>query len=68
MAIDRKTVKNILKAKKEACITWDEAAARAGIPVSSWMTGVPYALPTEVEVRKLAPVLNTTYEALTGDK
>ena len=68
MAIDRKTVKNILKAKKEAELTWDEIAARANIPVSSWMTGVPYALPTEEEVRKIAPVLKTTYEALVGGK
>lgn len=66
MAIDRKTIKNIFKAKKEAEMTWDEIAAKAGVPVSSWMTGVPYTAPTEEEVRKIAPVLNTTYEALTG--
>lgn len=68
MAINRKTVRKIAQLKKEAEMTWDELAARAGIPVSSWMAGTPAFLPSEDEVRKIAAVLGTTYEALTGDK
>lgn len=68
MTINRKTVKNILAAKKASGKGWDQVAAEAGIPVASWMTGAPYTQPTEEEVRKLAPVLNTTFEALTGGK
>lgn len=66
--MDRKTIKNIFKAKKDCGKGWDQIAAEAGVPVSSWMTGVPFAEPTEEEVRKIAPVMNTTYEALTGGK
>lgn len=56
--------KRILKLKKEIELTWDEIAYKAGIPVSSWMTGIPTSNPTDDELRKIAPVLNTTYEYL----
>lgn len=59
-----KIYKRILKKKKEIGKTWDEIALEAGIPVSSWMTGIPTAQPTDEELHKLAPVLNTTYEYL----
>lgn len=56
--------KRILKLKKETELTWDVIAYKAGIPVSSWMTGIPTSNPTDDELRKIAPVLNTTYEYL----
>lgn len=59
-----KVYKRILKMKKEVGKTWDEIAQEAGIPVSSWMTGLPTVQPSDDELRKLAPVLNTTYEYL----
>lgn len=59
-----KIYKRILNCKKEAGLTWDEIAYKAGIPVSSWMTGIPTSNPTDDELRKIAPVLNTTYEYL----
>lgn len=68
MIIDRKTVKRIMAAKKACGKGWDQIASEAGIPVASWMTGAPYTQPTEEEVRKLAPVLNTTFEELIGEK
>lgn len=59
-----KLYKRILKCKKEVGLTWDQIAQEAGIPVRSWMTGIPSANPTDEELRKMAPVLNTTYEYL----
>ena len=53
--------KRILQRKEEIGLTWDEIALVAGIPVSSWMTGVPTSVPSDDEMEKLAPVLNTTY-------
>ena len=53
--------KRILKRKEAIGLTWDEIALVAGIPVSSWMTGVPTSVPSDDEMEKLAPVLNTTY-------
>lgn len=43
---------------------WDALAAAAGIHVSSWMTGLPSSNPTDEELKKLAPVLGTTFEWL----
>lgn len=54
----------ILQKKKEAGLTWDQIAARAKIPLASWMTGIPTSQPTDEELRKIAPVLNTTYKWL----
>lgn len=59
-----KVYKRILQCKKKTTLTWDEIAEQAGIPVSSWMTGIPTSSPTDEELQKIAPVLNTTYEFL----
>lgn len=56
--------KRILEKKTEKKMTWDELAQKAGISVSSWMTGLPTASPSDEEIRKIAPVLDTTYEYL----
>lgn len=56
--------KRILKRKEAIGLTWDEIALVAGIPVSSWMTGVPTSVPSDDEMEKLAPVLNTTFSYL----
>lgn len=56
--------KRVLKCKKASGLSWNEIAKRAGIKVSSWMTGLPTSQPTDEELRKIAPVLNTTYEYL----
>ena len=50
--------------KIESRLTWDEIAKKAGIKVSSWMTGVPTYSPSDDDLRKIAPVLGTTYEYL----
>ena len=59
-----KVFKRVMKKKVESGLTWDEIAGRAGIPVASWMTGIPTSSPTDDDLRKIAPVLNTTYEWL----
>lgn len=56
--------KRILAKKKETKKTWDVIAKEAGIKLASWMTGLPTSQPTDEELRKLAPVLGTTYEYL----
>ena len=56
--------KRILKRKKAMGLTWDELAAKAGIPVSTWMTGASYCKPTDDELKAMAPVLYTSYEWL----
>lgn len=56
--------KRILQKKKEVGKTWDEIAHEAQIAKASWMTGLPTSQPTDEELHKLAPVLNTTYEWL----
>ena len=53
--------KRILQRKEAIGLTWDEIALVAGIPVSSWMTGVPTSVPSDDEMEKLAPILNTTF-------
>ena len=56
--------KRILQKKNEVRTTWDEIAQEAHIALGSWMTGLPTSQPTDEELRKMAPVLNTTYEWL----
>ena len=56
--------KRILQKKKEAGLTWDEICKASQIRLGSWMTGLPTSKPTDEELKKLAPVLNTTYEYL----
>lgn len=59
-----KMFKRILEAKQKVGKTWDEIAKEAGIKLGSWMTGLPTSSPTDKELRKMAPVLDTTYEWL----
>ena len=56
--------KRILEKKKESGLTWDEITHEAHIRLGSWMTGLPTSRPTDEELKKLAPVLNTTYKWL----
>jgi transcriptional regulator with XRE-family HTH domain len=59
-----KIFKRILKLKKKSGLTWAEIAELAGIPLKSWMTGLPTTEPTDEELKKLAPVFGVTYEYL----
>lgn len=56
--------KRINAKRTEAGLTWNELAKRAGIKTSTWMTGLPISHPTDEEVRKIAPVVNSTYAYL----
>ena len=58
--------KRINAKRKEAGLTWNELAKKAGIKMATWMTGLPISHPTEAEVRKIAavPEMNTTYAYL----
>lgn len=53
--------KRIDKKRKQAGLTWSQLAKKAGIKEKSWMTGLPISHPTEEEIRKIAPVVNSTY-------
>ena len=56
--------RRVLMKKKESGLTWDEICKAAKIRLGTWMTGIPTSKPTDEELKKLAPVLNTTYEYL----
>ena len=56
--------KRIFEKKKEAGLTWDEIAKEAKIRLGTWMTGLPTSQPTDEELKRLAPVLKTTYKWL----
>lgn len=56
--------KRIMAKKVETKKTWDEIAHEAHIRLATWMTGLPTSKPTDEELRRLAPVLGTTYEWL----
>lgn len=60
--------KRIMERKKAVGLTWDEIAKAAHIRLGSWMTGLPTSKPTDEELKKLAPVLETTYEWLKNGK
>lgn len=60
--------RRIMAKKKEAGLTWDEITHKAHIRLGTWMTGLPTSKPTDEELHKLAPVLNTTYEFLKNGK
>lgn len=60
--------KRVMEKKMESGLTWDEIAKAAHIPLSTWMTGLPNDKPTDEELNRLAPVLNTTYEYLKEGK
>ena len=59
-----KVFKRILEAKQQIGKSWDQISKEAGIPLASWMTGLPTSQPSDKELRKIAPVLDTTYEWL----
>ena len=63
-----KVYKRILQKKMEVGKTWDEIAKEAGIKLASWMTGLPTSSPSDSDLRKIAPVLNTTYKWLKTGK
>ena len=56
--------KRINAKRKAAKLTWNQLAEKAGIPVSTWMTGLAISHPTDEEIRKIAPVVNSTYAYL----
>jgi transcriptional regulator with XRE-family HTH domain len=56
--------RRVREKKMELGYEWDALAAAAGIHISSWMTGLPSSNPTDEELKKLAPVLGTTFEWL----
>lgn len=58
----------ILEKKKESGKTWDQIAKEAHIKLGSWMTGLPTSSPSDEDLRKMALVLNTTYEFLKNGK
>lgn len=61
--------KRIMDQKKKVGLTWDQIAKEAHIKQASWMTGIPTSSPTDEDLKKLAPVLNTTFEWLkNGEK
>lgn len=64
MTDNQKVFYRLIQKKKEAGLTWDEAAKKAHIRLASWMTGTPGTKPSEDDLRKIAPVLSTTYEYL----
>jgi len=53
-----------MRKKIDSRLEWNEIAAKAGIKISSWMTGIPTSNPADDDIRKIAPVLGTTYEWL----
>ena len=58
--------KRINTKRKEAGLTWNELAKKAGIKMATWMTGLPISHPTDEEVHKIAavPEMSTTYAYL----
>lgn len=53
--------KRINEKRIEAGLTWNQLASKAGIKVSTWMTGLMISHPKDDEIRKIAPVVNSTY-------
>lgn len=56
--------RRIMQKKIESRLEWNEIASNGGIKISSWMTGIPTSNPTDDDIRKIAPVLGTTFEWL----
>lgn len=56
--------KRITDLKIELRLTWNDIARDAGIKMSTWMTGLPTSNPSDSELKKIAPVLGTTYQWL----
>lgn len=59
-----KVYKRVNTKRKSCNLTWSELAELAGIPLASWMTGIPTSNPTDAELEAIAPVLGTTYDYL----
>lgn len=53
--------KRIDEERRNCGLTWTQLAKKAGIKMKTWMTGLPINHPTEEEIRKIAPVVNSTY-------
>lgn len=56
--------RRIMQKKIESRLEWNEIASNGGIKISSWMTGIPTSNPIDDDIRKIAPVLGTTFEWL----
>jgi transcriptional regulator with XRE-family HTH domain len=56
--------KRINAKRIEANLTWRELCSKSGVRMSTWMTGLPISHPTDEEIRKIAPVVNSTYAYL----
>ena len=56
--------KRINAKRKEAGLTWSQLASQAGIKMSTWMTGLPISHPSDEDIHKIAPVVNSTYAYL----
>ncbi len=54
----------IIKHKEKSGLSWNELAEKADIAITSWMTGIPTSSPSNEELRRLAPLLGTTYDYL----
>ena len=57
-------LKRVYEKKIESGKSWDVIAAEAHIRLATWMTGIQTCKPTDAELKKIAPVLNTTYKYL----
>lgn len=57
----RNVYRRIEEERVRCGLTWNKLARQAGVPMSTWMTGLPIAHPTDEEVRKIAPVVRSTY-------
>lgn len=64
MTGNQKIFTRVLDKKIESGLTWDQAAKQAHVRLASWMTGQPGTKPSDDDLKKLAPVFNTTYEYL----
>lgn len=56
--------KRIDKARKVVGLTWNQLAKAAGIKTATWMTGLMISHPSDDDIRKIAPVVNSTYTYL----
>lgn len=44
--------------------SWRELCTRSGVKMSSWMSGVGFARPSEEELRKVANTMDLSYDYL----
>ena len=57
--------------RQETGLSWSKFAKKAGLPLRSWMTGVPTTNPTDAELQAIATTYGVNFEWLkygTGDK